>query len=92
MVSVPVQLEFCKGETSNHCGVFGGWLFGLGSMLLLVFLPIVVDSFQLRPELLQCSLGFIEFVDPLVDFFRAEPVSSKFLTHVLMAWQDGTQA
>jgi hypothetical protein len=63
MVSVPAQLEFCKGETLNHCGVFGGQLFDLGSMLLRVSLLIVVGSFQLRPELLQCSLGFVEFVD-----------------------------
>jgi hypothetical protein len=69
MVSAPVQLEFCKGETSNHCGVFGGRLFGLGSMLLRVFLPIVVGSSQLRPELLQWSLGFVEFADLLVVSF-----------------------
>jgi hypothetical protein len=69
MVSVPVQLEFCKDETSNHCGVSGGQLFGLGSMLLRVSLPIVVGAFQLRPELLQCSLGFVEFVDLLVVSF-----------------------
>jgi hypothetical protein len=55
-------------------------------MLLRVSLPIVVGAFQLRPELHQCSLGFVEFVNLLVvSFFRAERVSSKFLTHDLMA-------
>jgi hypothetical protein len=76
MVSVPVQLQFCKGETSNHCGVFSERLFGLGLMLLRVSLPIVVGSFQLRLELLQCSLGFVALL--VVSFLELNPSPRNF--------------
>jgi len=48
---------------------FDWQLFVWDSMLLLVFLHNVVGSFQTTSELLQCSDGFVEFVELLVVSF-----------------------
>lgn len=55
MISAPVQLEFCKYQTSNHCGVFDWHLFGLGCCCLFPCLPLCL---QLRPVLLDRNVFF----------------------------------